>query len=754
METGQQLTEEDERASGISTPRNLAVRAPAPSGSSRTFGRSTQSSIGYTQDGSHASSGEVWAGAISRVQTQVSHNTSMLDSHRQKVQDIEVAITKLDQAVGNAMAVLQDVRAEQRARPTVEPTRHDPEDLNVLAERVGAISSRVNEVDALRMQVRLLENRMKRWEEHGPPTAADTMRGPGPAMREPAYRESQVPSQYSGPSRPPSIPSQHHPLPPIRTSANMSPVDTRSTSHTLSALHRPSMDSSATMQASSMGSFRLGEPLPPPSALSGWHMGDNSVSSNTLPPPTQPGPSRQTFHHPQAQAAGWAAVNAPPTAKRPFEEPRQSPYQSSVPGSPKRPRLAPIMPRTTYIEESSYIPSNVPNSTADTHLSRSRAPSDSSQSQIPSQAHTLPTPASANMPGHRFIVSTQSADSQESWRPETERLMQMPHRGHGVGGGRRGGRGGRGRARGSRGGGRGGVSIVPAAGPELGTPEWERADWTGTQVSPNGYYRPLPHQPGSPQDTSRGGIVRRVGAAAAGPSERESELPATPLTTQGPYDPFAAGASDQGPGSGGKKSRSKPFRNAEGVLIRKDGRPDMRSVSSANNLRKVHAKKEAERAEMEGRTPTSARSLAPANSLSEEEDDEEDSGSPGSATQDREGGEPTDTQERHRELMSRIFPSSVEDASRSAGARFFPTHEQRDTTEAEMKREPRSEEQTGVGEGQEGASSQMTDVVMREMSEAQAENHQRRGEQEDTRMATVEEEASEEQEQEQGREEI
>jgi hypothetical protein len=32
------------------------------------------------------------------------------------------------------------------------------------------------------------------------------------------------------------------------------------------------------------------------------------------------------------------------------------------------------------------------------------------------------------------------------------------------------------------------------------------------------------------------------------------------------------------------------------VLIRKDGRPDMRSVSSANNLRKVHAKKEAERA--------------------------------------------------------------------------------------------------------------------------------------------------------------
>lgn len=46
-----------------------------------------------------------------------------------------------------------------------------------------------------------------------------------------------------------------------------------------------------------------------------------------------------------------------------------------------------------------------------------------------------------------------------------------------------------------------------------------------------------------------------------------------------------------------KRSRTKPFRNDEGILIRKDGRPDMRSVSSAMNLRKVHAKKEARRQE-------------------------------------------------------------------------------------------------------------------------------------------------------------
>lgn len=35
-------------------------------------------------------------------------------------------------------------------------------------------------------------------------------------------------------------------------------------------------------------------------------------------------------------------------------------------------------------------------------------------------------------------------------------------------------------------------------------------------------------------------------------------------------------------------TRTKPIRNSDGVLTRKDGRPDMRSVSSTNNLRKLH----------------------------------------------------------------------------------------------------------------------------------------------------------------------
>lgn len=46
-------------------------------------------------------------------------------------------------------------------------------------------------------------------------------------------------------------------------------------------------------------------------------------------------------------------------------------------------------------------------------------------------------------------------------------------------------------------------------------------------------------------------------------------------------------------------TRTKPIRNSDGVLIRKDGRPDMRSVGSANNLRKPHRKDEKDSTQLE-----------------------------------------------------------------------------------------------------------------------------------------------------------
>ena len=263
-----------------------------------------------------------------------------------------------------------------------------------------------------------------------------------------------------------------------------------------------------------------------------------------------------------------------------------------------------------------------------------------------------------------------------------------------------------------------------------------------------------PHH--TPDENALDRLASNAGSATSVPGDREGEFPATPLAVQGPYDPFTAGHPDSAAQtSGGKKTRTKPIRNAEGVLIRKDGRPDMRSVSSANNLRKVHAKKEAERAEVEGRTPTSGRSLAPAHSNPMSED-ENGSGSPGSPEEGDEEGEEQDTQGRHDELMGKIFPHGTDSEGRSAGERFFPRHEQPDAPEGQTVSGEGSEQPTDTGESEQmktEAGNQVADVVMRERSEAQAEDHEQREDQEDqedTKMPTVDETNEEEAEQEKG----
>jgi hypothetical protein len=101
-----------------------------------------------------------------------------------------------------------------------------------------------------------------------------------------------------------------------------------------------------------------------------------------------------------------------------------------------------------------------------------------------------------------------------------------------------------------------------------------------------------------------------------------------------------------------KKTRTKPIRNAEGILIRKDGRPDMRSQSSAANLRKVHAKKEEAKAAQRQFTPTSSLATSLPNTMSV------DTPSP---TAGAEGAGPS-TQHKHQLIMKQMFPHGVDEA--------------------------------------------------------------------------------------------
>ncbi|EMC93234.1 hypothetical protein BAUCODRAFT_56954, partial [Baudoinia panamericana UAMH 10762] len=107
-------------------------------------------------------SNDVWTGAIARLQVQVSLNTSMLDTHRRQVADIEHALGRLQHEMSGVVATVRELSV----RPlTTGPPRHDPADLDVIASQLSDVTNRVNEIDGFRMQMELLKNRMRRFEE-------------------------------------------------------------------------------------------------------------------------------------------------------------------------------------------------------------------------------------------------------------------------------------------------------------------------------------------------------------------------------------------------------------------------------------------------------------------------------------------------------------------------------------------------------------------------------------------------------------
>lgn len=133
--------------------------------------------------------------------------------------------------------------------------------------------------------------------------------------------------------------------------------------------------------------------------------------------------------------------------------------------------------------------------------------------------------------------NTSNGESQDTWHPHSQRPLHA--RGTPTTPGRRG----PGRPR-----------KYPT--PDLGTPVWEQEGWT-PHTDADGYYHAMGQ---TPTTDERGRIIRR---GSLGGSIHMS----------------------------GKRTRQRPIRNSEGVLIRKDGKPDQRSISSAQNLKKFYNKK-------------------------------------------------------------------------------------------------------------------------------------------------------------------
>ncbi|KAH5617443.1 hypothetical protein HBI23_256860 [Parastagonospora nodorum] len=270
-----------------------------------------------------------------------------------------------------------------------------------------------------------------------------------------------------------------------------------------------------------------------------------------------------------SQSAGWASIIAGTkrTHMAGVELPRESAVR--VPGSPKRQKTAATDPQAssappeTLTAQDYYEDKNSDNSNPRLAVPPPTLPS----------PHLIPESNPATQSQHSIYASFTTKDGpyDDSWRPECQRIIEHRPRGRGRGGGP-GSRGGRVR------------KSMPSQAHQLGTPEWKRDDCQGvleSQTGPEGYYDHVAR--------SGRGIARR-GSGQRGYSDSER---ATSLASQGaspgcrfgpPNDPYAYT----------KKTRTKPIRNQDGVLLRKDGRPDMRSQLSAANLRKVHARKEGE----------------------------------------------------------------------------------------------------------------------------------------------------------------
>lgn len=356
-----------------------------------------------------------------------------------------------------------------------------------------------------------------------------------------------------------------------------------------------------------------------------------------------------TAQRPEVAAAqgGWVAVNA--GVKRSHTNGVDSPQDSVCPsiGSPKRPKLAPIEPRGSYSDSQNQHVYAYEHADTD----------ESDGARMQTHRHTLPStqngqagppPPQATLPSqHHFIpYGSQEAPSDEGWRAESQRLpteVRTP-RGRGRGGGP-GSRGGRVRK-----------SMNAQYSHPLSTPEWEREESLGvseSQMSPDVYYnvargRGIIRRGSGGGGTSRGGRPGSSGGRSVSLSLQGMPVGATIGLPIDPYGPPSYAHT--------KKTRTKPIRNADGVLIRKDGRPDMRSQSSAANLRKVHARKEEEMRESEyGYTPTPS-NLQHSTSMQEAETPSPTSREP--QTQDLTASQ----QKKHSHVMSKIFPDGVDEA--------------------------------------------------------------------------------------------
>lgn len=543
--------------------------------------------------------------ALLRLQTQVQYNTAGLQTQRRDFETLSHAVSRLSDEMGRIENMVQALRRELQARPIAPAapaqappgSQIDDATLNLFVENLSSVASKVGEVDTLKMQLEIVKRRIKIMEEDSAPSGPPLNgAAPAPAPAVGSFASPREASQVHPPHPMPHAPHPSHAVPPPPPHHQAPPFH----SHASPPVPRLGTPSHADLRHE----LRPAPPVQQPFHHAAPQPQDMHSVSTPGSQPSQP-----------SQSSGWVAVN--PSAKRSHPNGVDSPMdgRSETMGSPKRPKLAPLEPRVG--------PESTPVATPMRYDPVERDGRGYHSEDVREQQFAAAATPTTFVPYN----STEQAHSEDNWRSESQRAPSSAGKES-----RRGRGGGRGRGRRS----------LPADSREVGdAPEWEPPSWNGngTQPGPNGYY----HMEIGPDGTKvpRGSSIVRRGSGGNGPiAMRPIEM--TRPTTGG--DPYAHT----------KKTRTKPIRNADGILIRKDGRPDMRSQSSAANLRKVHARKEQERIlEQRSGTPTSGLASTPLNNGSRD-------GSHSNGSTPEKEMSPANEHERHEAIMKQVFPNGVD----------------------------------------------------------------------------------------------
>jgi hypothetical protein len=590
--------------------------------------------------------------AVERLQTQISQNSSVLTVQSRDMRRYEgslqhqeenlrgfqgqlhqqsTELRRVDEAVGRLQHEMREVREmledfsremqatrEAAARGIIPGAPISAQDsaLELMANQVSVVAQKANEVDTLKITIEIMKKKIQRLEEAAVAPPVQPVQQP---QSQPQQQVQQQPQRQ---------PSQH----PFQSPREVS-------THPVQSSHAVQSYQSTPPTVS-----HVNTPHPAP-RLQSFHSHGSHSSTVATPEVSQRSEPVAT------PSSGWVTVNA--GAKRAHTNGVDGPHDpiGQPLGSPKRPKLAALEPRAAFANAQGHPHPHQQHvyENMDTDDSDARIQTQTHSHTLPSShQHTRESLPESTLPSQHqsaFVpYGTQDGPSDDSWRSESQRILETrTPRGRGRGGGP-GSRGGRGR------------KSLPAH-IQLGTPEWEKEDWQGatdSQTSPSGFYSPLGRSRGG------GGIIRR-GSGGGGPGSRggrppsSSERPsssagsrAVSLGLQGVTTGVGMGGmSGMDPYAHTKKTRSKPIRNADGILIRKDGRPDMRSQSSAANLRKVHARKEELKEGERGYSPGFRETPSPSSFMP-----------PGSDLT-------ASVQKKHNFVMNKMFPRGVEESRKA-----------------------------------------------------------------------------------------